>query len=881
MESLLDEIRINPRHTQHVRSVFEEGTDNESIPKVRKSVTTTNQYLRKLVQGMDFFQGVLPSNCRYIEKLTRGTLVVIEEPPQYHTISVNYPMDRELDVLKVDNKLEEWGIDEKYYRNHSNMPWRFNLAFPYVIHMLMFDKYDSLMSGQVFLRNARLSGFSDYLLKMPMMNISSDGYICYGDKGSMKSGSLAAGIDHVVSVFWSATFNSDYTYNYSAYKNVAGVNTYIGWQALSQIDPMFIYNIEWIKEPRSLLQEIDRMKDHCDGRSSNRIEYDSLSRVFTQPADSGTEEQIRRGSRSKRTSRLYYDIAQGIYLDDRFFFHVGDPIRWGKHVAYVDSFIGFFESDNIRLVRLELDNGKFITTRFNSKIKEYMHQTAKQMRFDEQGTLKNDVVIKPDDIIKIKSGTQEVYRKVHFIRKARDGVTEARLGDAFYILENTEGEVLDVEAPKYNGMDINKEDKYVFVNGVNGGPFHNGCEVKFDGLNVSRHGALRMDFTTTDQGNGRGEGYTLDLTDGVSSMDRYGREISYPRLYKREDCKTMPAVFRVGRKLMCLKRNGEITEGLAWGTPEGIIYNGNYETTNPHINEVEQHLLSDDGTLFHIESHDLDITFQIGDKVVYADWDNPINMLIIRTITAFKIDKDTSAIDFILSDKDGRLTQVNYVSGQNARETSRPKATTVHVGRIRKITNHFGRVTAGTKIMATKGYIPHFPKKDVNIIIGFITDTGGDDPLVLCSNCCTLWYSEMMEDFKRITMKSKKWPELAHAPIDITKIKPQPGDIVNGKTEFMSKDGWMVTRNSDQKVPKIAALNRYTSYTDLYSMDAYTRNNIQFDCIPNPRISPTEQGKATIHRAWPNFHGLFIESKISQLQFLEDGRSLLHVSDSH
>jgi hypothetical protein len=870
MSTLLDEIRINPRHTQYLSSVFENGTELESEAKIRKSVTTTSQYLSKLSQGLSFFQGIIPSNCRYIEKISRGTLVVIEEPPQYHTISVNYPMDHELDLLRSDNKIEEWGIDENYYKNHGNMPWKFNLAFPYVIHMLLFDKYDQLTSGQAFLRNARLSGFSDYLLKMPMMNISSDGYICYGDKGNTKGNSLASSIDNIVSVFWSATFNSDYTYNYTAYKNVAGVNTYIGWQALSHIDPMFIYNVEWIKQSRNIIEEIKRMKEHHDGRSTNTIGYDSLSKVFTQPADSGIEEQIKRGSGSKRTSRLYYDIAQGIYLDDKFFFHVGDPIKWGRHTAYVDSFIGFFESDSIRLIRLELDNGKFITTRFNNKVKQYMYRTAKYMRFDEHGTLKNGIVIKPEDIIKIKSGSQHIYRKVHFIRKARDGVTEARMGDTFYILENTEGELLNVESPKYGDININKEDVYIFVNGVGSGPFHNGCEVKFSEMDITRYGSLKMNFISTDQKLGRDQTSELNMED----KDRY------QRLYKREECKSMPGIFRVGRKLMCLKLKGEIVENLAWGTPEGIIYNGIYEATSPTINEVEQRLISDDGTVFHIESHDLDITFKIGDKVVYADWTNPINMLIVRTITAFKIDKDTSSIDFILSDKDGRLTQVNYVSGQNIRSVSRAKATTINVGRIRKITNHFGRVTAGTKIIATKGYIPHFPKKDVNIIIGFITDTGGDDPLVLCSNCCTLWYSEMMENFKRVTMKSKKWPELAHAPIDITKIKPQPGDIVNGTTELKSDGGWLVIRNLDHKVPKIVSL-RYTTYSDLYSMDTYTRNHVQFDCIPNPRISPTDQGKAMIYNAWPNFHGLFIESKVSQIKFLEDGRSLLHVSDLH
>jgi len=325
-----------------------------------------------------------------------------------------------------------------------------------------------------------------------------------------------------------------------------------------------------------------------------------------------------------------------------------------------------------------------------------------------------------------------------------------------------------------------------------------------------------------------------------------------------------------------MRKDGRPTAGLAWGTPEGISYDQNYEVSTPTIKELAKFVLSEDGTTFSLRSFDLDIEFKIGDKVIYADWDNPINMLIPRTITAFTIDEIEHSLHFVLEDKEGRLTQVRYIKGTRPGSSSN-RAGYINVGRIRKITNKFGRVTAGTKIQATKGYIPHFPKKDVNIIIGFITDTGGEDPLVLCSNCCTIWYSDLMEHFKRITIKAKKWATLAHAPIDITKIKAQPGDILNGKTEFKTSTGWIATRQRRNKATKISALTHYHSYPETYSLDNYTRSHVKFDCIPNPRISPAEQGKVKTRAGWPNFHGLFITSKISQFQFLEDERSLIDV----
>jgi len=138
----------------------------------------------------------------------------------------------------------------------------------------------------------------------------------------------------------------------------------------------------------------------------------------------------------------------------------------------------------------------------------------------------------------------------------------------------------------------------------------------------------------------------------------------------------------------------------------------------------------------------------------------------------------------------------------------------------------------------------------------------------------------MMNNFKRVTMKAKKWATLNHAPIDITKIKAQPGDIINGITDYKQKAAWLVTRVPDYKTSRMMSLNTYTSYPDNYTLDGYVRNHTLLDCIPNPRISPTEQGRMEVKAAWPNFHGLFIESKISPYRFLDDERSLLHVQSS-
>ena len=113
MSEMTDEIRINPSYTQLVTSEFPSGSlkEDDAVPRIRKHVTTTNNYLKKMASGFGT-GGVLPPNCRYMESLQNGHLVVIEEPPAYRTIKVQYNMRHEIDVLRSEGKLEEYGLDE-------------------------------------------------------------------------------------------------------------------------------------------------------------------------------------------------------------------------------------------------------------------------------------------------------------------------------------------------------------------------------------------------------------------------------------------------------------------------------------------------------------------------------------------------------------------------------------------------------------------------------------------------------------------------------------------------------------------------------------------------------------------------------------------------
>jgi hypothetical protein len=324
--------------------------------------------------------------------------------------------------------------------------------------------------------------------------------------------------------------------------------------------------------------------------------------------------------------------------------------------------------------------------------------------------------------------------------------------------------------------------------------------------------------------------------------------------------------------LLITKRDGDrILEDTVFGTPYGVAYEGGYGgIARPTPRDLKKYLLGEDR--FHVESFDMDIDFAIGDKVVTADWENPVNMLSTKIIQGFKFEEDSGDISFVLGDKKGDMHLVPYVDGKRGN---------IAVGRVRKITNKFADLVAGTKIQANVAGISHFPKKDTNIIIGFVTDTSGE-PLVLCSNCCTQWYRDVIENFDHISIKSPQWAKSQHAPIDVAKIKYQAGDVIigSGVSDMKNSSGWLLFKRYGASSLKGMDLRYYTQWPDYFSLDRYITANSRFDCIINPRLSPKTQLELNLKPAWPNFHGYFYGCDRAKFQFLDDERSFIDVQSS-
>jgi hypothetical protein len=866
---LIEEIRINPKYTQYYMSEFPDGNPKEdSNPIIVKRTLFTNEYMKKLTGRVQ--QGILPPNCRYIEETSRGNLVIIEEPPAIRTIKVQKFFEREVNDLKSAGVLEEFGY--KNFKWDQQKAHKFTLAFPYVVFILAFEKL-RLIDGLVFLRTQEMRGMADYLLKAPLSNISNNQRVCFGEANRFDTYSLTQSIQNVIMVWWSAVFNTDYTYNYDAYRGAESeLGNYLRWEYLTKQNPLFIYDAKWLRMDLNLGEMLEKIKAEDNLVGKRTMNYRAIADGLTGPTPTGKEVNITKRSRKKL--ELYHDIANGLYIGD-YFLNIGDPFTNSRgEYIFIESFIGFSENGNIKYIMVDKDGKKF-TMKLTNKVKNYIAVSNKALRYSNEAVLPaNNLKVKTGDILVFKNrdGSQH-YGAVDFIRAGRDGRTEIKVGRDYYIAENIVAEKFEMEKPSMYGFELKQGDRYILIRDFRGSsPMTAASLVTYDNYNVSNSTSINFRFTNLSPGL-KGGRHTLPLNQG-KERSGFGQ-----RLYKESDARPLPGLFRVGKRIYHLStadsRKTLQEEALAWEIPDlGIAYESNYSLRRPYTGMLSTLIEND---VFRLPGFMLDLEFAVGDKVISANWEDPYDMLRVKEIAGFSVvaragSSNTEDLYFILSDKNGNLSKVKYIYGYGGN---------VAIGKVRKITNKWGRVSAGTKIIAQEAGYSGFPKKDVNIIIGFIYDTGGDEPLVLCSNGQTIWFNDMMRDFKRVTIKSKQWSKLKHAPIDLSKIKPQAGDLVNGSRDYRSTDGYLMTYVPNQyRSLRAQVMEYFSGYPETFNLDSRFSREYIYECIPNPRLRPAQIEEYGMLPGWPNFHGLFYHSPKSEYNFVNEPGRFLNVQSS-
>jgi hypothetical protein len=456
-------------------------------------------------------------------------------------------------------------------------------------------------------------------------------------------------------------------------------------------------------------------------------------------------------------------------------------------------------------------------------------------------------LIKSGDILCMKNSFgNQVYKKIHYIRKTPDDRIEIRVGSQYWfydVMKWDEISKLDMENPEVDNIKVKKDVDYKYFTSsyypqAAIGTF---ATVKYTGINTGDNNNLVAAFTEYDERRSRQRDYKFSLSQGSRTQPK--------RLYETEKMDDLPKVFFMGRTLLSYVDHSSRLISVKRDKDFGIIVDRNYNReSHTSFETICKECLSKDEQHFTAKSNNLDIEFSVGDKVVVANWKDPLDILRIKTITAFvkNNNSDAGILSFMLEDKNGKSSSIEYINIADRR---------INVGKIRKVTNELNGITIGTKIIAKESGITCFPKKHVNIIVAFIIDTGGE-PLALCSNGCTLWFSDLVEKFEFIKIKSPEWKKKDHAPLDPGKIKLQTGDLVTSASSYYGTNrGYLVTKNNVNGGIRFAKLEYYHDYDEYMDTGQVFLKSLVLDCIPNPRFTIPKQKLKGFVRGFPTFHG--------------------------
>lgn len=836
---IINEIRIDEQFTSLVTPQKAKDRNTDNIPMIRKHIKSTESFLNGIKKSFLKNDDILPLNCRYSKYLRDDSkFFIIEDGPHLRTINADLYMESTIEKLKLKGQLDEFGFTN--FLKENKQPYKFILSFPYIVYLIKLSSSNYVQEFKIFFRLSPLTGRSDYLLKANLPNIDRYQKVCLGNKNKESSRNLTINetCEYVIHMFWSSIFNEDYNYNLIEYGNkVSEVGDYLTWMYYTKKDPMFIFDVTWISYKNTIGKEIYNMTNVCD----------EFSQLFNFKTLENSLIKIQKNEEIKNEEISYENLCESITFSNGIL-SVGDSFIFEDEEGvevFINSFIGHKRSNLPTHIEVETTNQEILTIKLDLATRNSIDMQLMKRNYIESTKLKNKVIVKIGDIIKVNFPFK-LYKMVERIRKARDGKIEIILNGDNYLAENLEAEIFDIFHPKYNEISLKPNETYILEDlchvSSNTVVLVNTYEkVKFLKVNVNTKGELNFVFK--------------NVTAKVIIHVPIGKT-NDQKIHEMLNINLAPEIFRLGSQLF-----SNFNQTILMSETGYLADADNYLKNKITIEKVFNFCMSSSKESLKISSFDNEINFEIGDKVVVTDWKDPINMLMIHTIESFYYNKEKDAIEICLKDKDGKIKSVQYIKKEGI-------IIYVNIGAIRKIQTKYEGITSGTKIRAIKSGISNFPKKDVNIIIGFLTDTGAE-PLVLCSNCCTIWYSDLIINFELIQRSSVKWGKFKHTPIIISKIKYQCGDIISGVDGFPQTILANVTFAQGLHLADIRDFSRNYFYTNKANLQQLKNYYIRHGFI-TPRYSISQISTFPKFSGVPNFHGSYTKKDLVKILFFQD-----------
>lgn len=800
---LITEITINDLYTRINASKYIDDETSKELKPIAK--ISTERFFELFNSGA---QDLTPKNCRLFNKTSQGyKTFIFEEAPSLRTVSIEMDLEHEKEFLQSRNLYDEYGCKE-YFEEHKKRPYRMQLAFPYMIFIINFDNYDCFKGLKVYYRVHPLKSLDDYLLTTNLLNVSTDGSVCIGEMTeSVNRMSLNERAELILSMFWNNEFNNDIISSYQLYEKIPEVYYFMMWRHFSKVDPLFIFSVNWNKSNTTLKSELQHYQTRSN--SFNQL-YDLISRNNTTGYSREYEHSqtiaIYNNSSSK-TPNIYLSIGDEFILDDKKKYYIEE--------IYVENSCYYFITED--------EDGDLKSFKVTNTFK---NEIVKNWKEDDKLTIldKNGNVVSEGSVLKLFKIDTETYiiRQVNKIRKTRDNKIEISCGKSFFYASKDFSdtiELFDMENIELDGVKLKQGNKYYLLKD-NSYFLKRILEVTFS----------HIDFLDNDKIN-----FIFKITNGSTITINQNGE------YKIiENLETFD-VLRIGNELIC-RREGLTLAKLQNGF--GILSNSNtyppesimrLSLTPEEKKFILDNILRDD--TLKIDSFNLDISFSVGDNVVFYHGNLPLEEMIkVRTIKSFTYLDDVLWIDTV--DENNNISSFPYINFN----TTKPF---ILVGSVRKITLGEGIFEKGTKIKSLETSIPLFPKKDTYEVVGIITD-GGIAPVILCSNGHTIWADEdNLKRFKFITKSDKKFSSLKTTKLSQVPFKIQPGDmILDGK--------YFKLVNNYYKCLETISLQRLGS---LYGINNYGF----YSTIPLPRLGKRDNLNYKIYYVAPNYHGGFTE----------------------
>lgn len=755
MTTPINEILINRKYIRNIKSLINHNSHSDhhdpethSIPYIVNSIIKTEDFMRAFDKKLNIQSSILPNNCKFIDKRSNTFIYIIEEEPKLRTVSFNFDPTTELELLKQNGKYDLYGLKNF----NKTVPFRLTLSIPYVTYILNFSSRGHFREMYLFFRLNPITSLDDYLLEPCLPNISAQEYrVClgdiisngYGGKQSFNSLDINNKIQKIIDSFWFNSFNYDYFEHCIKYSQLPELSDLFTYSYNSKKDPSFIFSVNWFNTGRTLNDIIEKIKkNNYDGKS----DFESIFEFFQKTVEQDENEfepEVR-------------NLTESIILPNNFILSIGDELNVDDKKYFITSF-KYTRED--RTIVAEDDDNKIYQFKATQ---DFLNKISNQFKNKEVKELKiENIILKEGDFVQF-SKTNEV-KIVEKIIKTRDNINHIKIGRNFYLENCFQNGMIKIfnGIINFGGQDLKQNQEYIIMETpYSSEPLFSFWKATFKEY-FSEDGNFILYFFSSENKQTRAfrydtKAYTLDTVDKI---------------------KKPKGVFRINNYIIQTDEQSNIfyIEGKGCGIyakdltsrlmGRDLYYDYDEDESLKYFKEFckrgDQELI--------IESFDKNISYKIGDNVIFIDWNIPEEMLKIKRISGFKMKEKIFNLE--LTDDSGHTSIVPLIdtsSGEGYFET------------IRHVCNQINDMKIGMKVQVNKKGIPDFLMKNVYEIKAFIIDY--EHPLVLFSNGRTLYFNEFCRNFDIVDKKYKKFSQ---KPEEFNlKIKYQDGDMFKSNDDL-------------------------------------------------------------------------------------------------